>query len=100
MKEGHSTAGKSILEMLEEQADNKYNQYRDVDVWDVDEMAEALDNGAGENWSGDDAHSIAEYWRLRGELNAICYCIAKLRNPYKPDIAAVKREVVERCDSE
>ena len=99
MTEGHSAAGRSIIEMLWEQADILYAKLMDLDqVWDVESIA-----GMDFQDSTEDAQAVADYWELRGKLGGLSYALAKMLYTYEPTKAAmdkIKAELKERWESE
>jgi hypothetical protein len=97
--EGHSAAGRSIIEMLWEQADILYAKLMDVDqAWAVEDIAEYDFQGAEE-----DAQSVADYWELRGKLGGLSYALGRMLHTYdkpKDAIDKIKAELRERWEAE
>jgi hypothetical protein len=90
-------AGRSILEMLMEQLDMKWAEFMEDDASDEWETYKTdLDL---EDEDLEFLERVEEYFTLKGKLAGIGYAIAKIRNPYKPDIAAVSAEAQERWEA-
>jgi hypothetical protein len=105
--EGHSTAGRSIIEMLWEQADILYAQLvnrMDNQIHAVDNIVDYLAGDVEfEDDAEDVAQSIAEYWELRGKLGGLTYSLAKMLNPYentKKQMDEVKDMLRQRWEDE
>jgi len=80
---GVSCAGRSIIEILWE--------YLDAEVEKVEDMADIEDDG------GDHA-DWHEYGLAQGGAQALARAIAVMRNPYAPDVYAIKIEAMDRYD--
>ncbi len=72
----HKQAGKTILEMLWEQAGVQYGQYIDMEV------------------------NTKEFYIQQGKLGGLAYAIAKLLNPAKPDVQDVKNQIRDQWNAE
>jgi hypothetical protein len=104
--EGHSAAGRSIIEMLWEQADILYAKLMELpdnEKHSVDNIAEYIDGVELEETAEDVAQSVADYWELRGKLGGLSYALSKMLYTYEPTKAAmdkIRAELKERWESE
>ncbi len=89
-KDLHKHAGQTILEMLTEQLDIQYAKLmEDREDWDHD--AETLMEEDEEFING-----VLAYREQKGKVAGLAYAIAKFRNPYQPDMDAIRKACAER----
>jgi hypothetical protein len=104
MADGHSTAGRSIIEMLWEQADILYAKLMDVEEpWQADDIAEVIGSRADQETAEEQAQEITDYWELRGKLGGLSYALGRMLHMYdkpKDAIDKIKAELRERWESE
>ena len=107
MAEGHSTAGRSIIEMLWTQADIMYAKLMELpdnQIHSVDNIADYIVSDEElEETPEDVAQSVAEYWELRGKLGGLSYALGRMLHMYdKPKDAMdkIRTELRERWELE
>jgi hypothetical protein len=101
MADGHSTAGKSIIEMLWANADAKYARLREL-------HAETYGGITAENiraWFDDNTHDedVVAYLQTQGQLQGLCYALGRMLHMYDPPKDAmekIKAELRERWAAE
>jgi len=97
MAEGHSTAGRSIIERLWEQAVAQYDHLNDLHDETGGVTAEDL---TADRVRSFDADKVVKYLQTQGKLLGLCYSLALMLNPYELDIDAVKAQVREQWQAE
>jgi predicted Zn-dependent protease len=108
MTEGHSTAGKSIIEMLWEQADIMYAKLmqlvEDNNNWKLEDVQAALEDDAlDEPEAKLTANLVVEACELRGKLSGLSYALGRMLHMYdkpKDAIDKIKAELRERWEAE
>lgn len=97
MSEGHSAAGRSIIERLWEQAVAQYDNLNELhDATGgvtVDNLVDGWDHT-------EEAETALKYLQTQGKLLGLCYSIALMLNPYELDIDGVKAQVREQWAAE
>ena len=97
MSQGHSTAGRSIIERLWEQAVLQYDKLTELHDETGGITAENIRVWFDDNASDED---VVKYLQTQGKLLGLCYSIALMLNPYELDIDAVKAQVREQWAAE
>jgi hypothetical protein len=85
--------GRSIIEMLWEQLDVKFAKLKE-DTEDGGWSAEDIVNEQVDD--EDEIQAFLDWREVRGEVRGLAYAIAKLLNPYKPNVDAVREEANKR----
>lgn len=86
--DGHSATGRSIIEMLWEQADILYSQLMDLKL---DEETWPADRITKTTMTKPRAEEVAAYWELRGKLGGLTYALAKMLHTYEPTKEAMDK---------
>ena len=95
--EGHSAAGRSIIERLWEQAVLQYDK-----LTELHDETGGVTAGNLRDWldnNSDDEDAVA-YLQTQGKLLGLCYSLALMLNPYELDIDAVIAQVREQWQAE
>lgn len=96
-------AGQSIIEMLWEAAVFQYNKLNDLHEETggvtADSLAEMFKDGMRRDAAEESSAEVVAYLQTQGKLVGLCYALAKMLNPYEPDLDGVKAQVREQWES-
>ena len=76
-------AGRSIIEMLWEQADIMYAKLMDGQHWPLDSAP----------WREKNAQAVADYWELRGKLGGLTFSLSVMLDSYAEDRAEAMNKI-------